>query len=152
MKLETKIPPPVYMLLFGGGMWLMDRHFPVFYWNSLPWTHTGWAIMGVGLLIELAAIGLFLKANTTANPMKPANASHLVHTGLYRYTRNPMYLGIAVVLTGWFVHLGSLSPIIGPPLFIFLITHMQIRPEEQALAKVIGQTYLDYKQKVPRWL
>ncbi len=152
MKLQTRIPPPVYMLLFGTAMWALDKYLPVLYWNIQPWTRIGWGIMGLGFLIELAAISLFLKAKTTANPMKPHNASSLVKTGLYRYTRNPMYLGIAILLTGWSIQLGSLTPLIGPPLFIFIITHMQIRPEERALAQVIGEAYLRYKSEVPRWL
>ena len=83
--------------------------------------------------------------------MKPGAATHLVTTGLYRYSRNPMYMGMLVMLVGWWVWLGSVTPILLLPAFIIILTKMQIEPEEQALEAHFGEQYLAYKRQVSRW-
>ena len=152
MTLKTKIPPPVYMLTFAGIMWLLDRYAPIAHWNTPPWTDIGWGIMVTGFLIDLSSITLFLRRKTSPNPMKPKKASKLVKTGLYRYTRNPMYLGMLILLSGWSIQLGSLSPLVFPPLLLITLTYLQIIPEEIALSEVLGKPYVAYKNSVPRWL
>ncbi len=84
--------------------------------------------------------------------MKPENTSDLVISGLYKVTRNPMYVGLQTILTGYAIWLGSLSPFFVLPLFYFIITEMQIKPEEAILEKKFGQDYLNYKNSVRRWL
>lgn len=84
--------------------------------------------------------------------MKPQNSSQLVTEGLYRYTRNPMYVGMLVMLLGWALYLGSLSPLFILPLFIWVINTQQIFPEEAFLTKKFGESYRIYLQAVPRWL
>ncbi|MEE9302341.1 MAG: isoprenylcysteine carboxylmethyltransferase family protein, partial [Thiotrichaceae bacterium] len=80
------------------------------------------------------------------------NASHLVTSGMYRYTRNPMYVGLAILLTGWAIYLGSASPFLLIPLFVFVLTIQQIKPEEVILEEKFGQEYINYKNSVRRWL
>jgi protein-S-isoprenylcysteine O-methyltransferase Ste14 len=95
---------------------------------------------------------LFLKARTTINPMRIDRASHLVTTGLYRFSRNPMYLGLMVTLSGWAILLGSLGPILPLVLLERLLVAVQIRPEEAALEARFGGLYRDYKTRVGRWI
>ncbi len=105
-----------------------------------------------GLLLVLAGGALFRKYATTFNPLKPGNASTLVTTGVYRYTRNPMYLGFLLILTAWCIYIGNLINILLLPLFIVSITSLNIKPEEQALANKFGQQYAAYASRIRRWL
>ncbi len=150
--LKLKIPPPAYMLLFAGLMWLLDRHLPLLEWIPAPWNKGGLGIIAAALLLDLSSLLLFFKRHTTPNPFTPEKASQLVTSGMYRYTRNPMYVGLLTVLTGWAIYLGSLSPFFLIPLFMGVLTHQQIIPEEKILEEKFGQAYLDYKQSVRRWL
>lgn len=84
--------------------------------------------------------------------MKPESSSKIVTSGLYRFSRNPMYVGLLVVLLGYAIWLGGITPFLMLPLFIFLITTQQIIPEEEILENKFGQEYLDYKMRVRRWL
>ena len=150
--LKLRIPPPVYALLVVGVMWLLHSIFPIYQWIAAPWNKLAYVFIAVGLSLDLLAVGLFWKAKTTINPLRPDNSQHVVESGLYRYTRNPMYLGMLFVLTGISIWFGSVSVVIGLPLFVLLVTTQQIIPEEQTLTKKFGQSYLDYKHRVRRWL
>lgn len=94
----------------------------------------------------------FQRAKTTVNPLHPERATAVVTGGIYRFTRNPMYVGIALVLVGWFVVVGGLSAIAGLPLFAWYITRFQVVPEERALSSKFGAEYADYLQSVRRWV
>ena len=94
----------------------------------------------------------FWRAHTTINPYRPENATTLVTSGVYAWTRNPMYLGLSVLLLGWAINLGTLTPLVLAPLFIPFIRHVQIRPEEHALRARFGEDYARYCQRVNRWL
>lgn len=150
--LETLIPPPVYALLAASLMWLLNAYLPIFSWLPYPWNQLGLVFIVLALLADLWSLFLFLRARTTPNPMKPQNTSQLVISGLYRYTRNPMYLGMLIMLLGWGIYLGSLSPFLILPLFIWVINTQQIFPEEAFLTKKFGASYQAYLQAVPRWL
>jgi protein-S-isoprenylcysteine O-methyltransferase Ste14 len=102
--------------------------------------------------LDLWSLFLFLKKHTTANPMKPQNTSGIVTTGLYKISRNPMYVGLLTILTGYAVWLGSLTPFLMLPVFYALITEMQVKPEEKILEQKFGDEYLNYKNRVKRWL
>jgi protein-S-isoprenylcysteine O-methyltransferase Ste14 len=84
--------------------------------------------------------------------MDPSKASRLVTGGVFRISRNPMYLGLALLLIGWAVWLGSASPWLIPPLFVTIVTLLQIIPEEEALARLFGDQYVEYRRDVLRWL
>ncbi|MGB0845412.1 MAG: methyltransferase family protein [Thiolinea sp.] len=150
--LKTTIPPPIYALSCAGIMWWLDRSMPVAEWLSTPYTRIGLFVIVCGLLIDIWSLGQFFRSKTTPNPLKPENANTLVMKGLYRFTRNPMYLGMLTWLAGWGIYLGSLSPLIMLPVFIWVLTVQQIIPEETVLAEKFGDDYLAYKQKVRRWL
>lgn len=93
---------------------------------------------------------MFRKNRTTIRPFEPP--AHLIAAGPYRMTRNPIYLAMGVILTGWGLWLGSLPALVVPPLFAVIITERFIRPEERDLAAAFGAAYEAYRRKVPRWL
>ena len=108
--------------------------------------------MGVAFFTDLSSLFQFLRYRTTPNPIHPERVSALVTEGAYRYSRNPMYLGLLILLCGWAVYLGSISPLLLLPLFIFTINNMQIRCEEKLLEEKFSMAYRDYKQRVRRWI
>ena len=150
--LKTKVPPPVYMLIMACMMWLLDKFLPLYKWLNSPWNNLGLIIIGIAVLLDICSLLLFFRAKTTPNPMKPSSTSHLVTSGLYRYSRNPMYLGLLVMLIGWGLYQGSLSPLSMLPLFIWLLTKQQIEPEEIILMDKFGLEYKYYQQRVRRWI
>lgn len=150
--LKLKIPPPIYAISMGMLMWLLNQYAPITHWISSPWNMAGLILMVIAFSFDLWSLLLFFRSQTTANPMKPESSSKIVTSGLYQYSRNPMYVGLLIVLLGYAIWLGGLTPFLMLPLFIFLITTQQIIPEEETLEKKFGQEYLDYKARVRRWL
>jgi len=140
------------MLIFGVVMWVLNRNFPLLVIFPKPWNSLGWGVMAIALIAPIAALSQFRRAHTTVNPHKPETATSLVTSGVYAWTRNPMYLGLSVLLLGWTVKLGALSPLVGPLLFILLMQYVQIRPEEDALRIRFGKDYQQYCHRVNRWL
>jgi protein-S-isoprenylcysteine O-methyltransferase Ste14 len=94
----------------------------------------------------------FRRAKTTVNPLKPETSASLVSTGVYSFTRNPMYLGMALVLLAWAAYLASPWALAGPALFALYITRFQIIPEERVLARLFGTSFAEYRKRVRRWL
>jgi protein-S-isoprenylcysteine O-methyltransferase Ste14 len=140
------------MLIFAACMWLLNQYFPLLQLISSPWNRLGFAVMAGAFLLDLSSLFLFIKRHTTANPFSPRKARHLVTTGMYRYTRNPMYVGLTILLTGWGIYLGSLSPFLLIPFFVVVLTVQQIIPEEKVLEELFSEQYLEYKKTVRRWL
>ena len=149
---KLKIPPPVYALTLGILMWLLNQYFPVAHWIHSPWNNIGKVLIAIAVSFDLWSLFLFFRSRTTPNPMKPDNANKLVISGLYKISRNPMYVGLFTILLGYAIRLGSVTPFLLLPLFILLITTQQIIPEEDVLEKKFGKEYLDYKAQVRRWI
>ena len=153
---EHKIPPPVIDLAVGVLMWALARAFPVAQlWPQGAWPFGLGAALGIALaggLIALAGAWQFHRARTTVNPLSPAKASALVTGGVYRITRNPMYLGMGLVLVGWAVWLGNAAALLGLPLFVVLLDTLQIKPEERVLRQRFGEAYARYAARVRRWV
>lgn len=150
--LEHKIPPPVVGVLIGAAMWLAARVSPQINVEAAARIAIALAFAGFGLAIALSGVVAFRQARTTVNPLKPEAASALVVHGVYRYTRNPMYLGFAAALVGWAVYLATPVALLGPALFAWFITCFQIVPEERVLRNIFGQEFADYQSRVRRWL
>jgi protein-S-isoprenylcysteine O-methyltransferase Ste14 len=149
---RLKIPPVVTGLLLGGLMWAAARTAPDFGF-MLPARRIGallLALTGVG--IALLGVISFRRARTTVNPLHPEAASTLVVSGVYRFTRNPMYLGLLLVLLGWAVFLANALAFVFPAIYVPLMNRLQILPEERALAEKFGAGFADYKSQVRRWL
>lgn len=153
MKMRASpVPPPIWTLIFAMAMWGLDRYYPLLSVIPAPWNELGWYVMAIGPVAPIAAFVQFRKAGTTVNPHRPETARALVSSGVYRWTRNPMYLGLLLVLVGWAVALGRLSEMAGPPLFIVLLERVQIRPEELALRRRFGEDYDRFCHQVNRWI
>jgi protein-S-isoprenylcysteine O-methyltransferase Ste14 len=149
--MQTRIPPPFIMFFAAALMWVLHRWLPLVEWPGPPWDRLGGFIVAAGIAVSASAFWRFKRAGTTVNPRDPGKASHLVTDGIFRFSRNPMYLGLLLVLIGWALLLGSASPWLVPPLFAVSITHLQIIPEEQALARLFADEYLEYQRGVARW-
>jgi protein-S-isoprenylcysteine O-methyltransferase Ste14 len=133
-------------------MWLLDSYFPLLHLWDEPWNRLGFVLMAVALFIDGWSLALFFWHRTTPHPLKPENASALVTGGMYQVTRNPMYLGLLLLLSGLAVYMGSLTPIVMLPMFVLVMNNQQIRHEERVLEEKFGEEYRIYKERVRRWL
>ena len=150
--LEHKPPPPIVALFIGAAMWGSARISPQFQVGEGIRVVAAIIFVVFGLAVTLLGAAAFRRAQTTLNPLKPETASALVVNGVYRYTRNPMYVGFALALAGWAIYLSAPLAFFGPVLFVLFITHFQIIPEERVLSKKFGQQFEVYQQRVRRWL
>ncbi|NWF71869.1 MAG: isoprenylcysteine carboxylmethyltransferase family protein [Nitrospirae bacterium] len=150
--LELKIPPLALVLVLAGAMWFAAKAFLALAF-SLPW-RDGLAatVSGFGILVILAGLYEFQKAKTTFNPMTPDATSSVVMSGIYRVSRNPMYLGFLLVLIGWAIWLSHPLPFLFLPVFVAYMNRFQVLPEERVLSAKFGEDYDRYKQTVRRWL
>ncbi len=105
-----------------------------------------------GVALVLIGVREFFKNNTTVNPVNPENTTRLVTSGVYRYSRNPMYVGFALCLLAWAALIGSYISLVGLPVFIWYITKYQIIPEESALESKFSKSFVEYKNRVRRWI
>jgi protein-S-isoprenylcysteine O-methyltransferase Ste14 len=150
--LENKVPPPIVALLIGTVMWAVARLSPLPEGGS-PWRPAiAWAVGGLGFLVVALGMLAFRRAKTTINPVNIGAASSIVTSGVYRYTRNPMYVGLALMLVSWAVHIAVPSMLVGPVVFMLFITRFQIIPEERVLTSKFGGEYRKYQERVRRWL
>ncbi|ASJ75104.1 methyltransferase family protein [Granulosicoccus antarcticus] len=150
--LELKIQPPVLALITAIGMWFLSA-LMAFLSIDLP----GREALSILLLITggvagFAGIFAFRHAHTTVDPRTPSATRVLVTIGIYGLTRNPMYLGILLILVAWLIFLGNLLPIVLLPLFVLYMNRFQIAPEERVLREKFGDEYAEYQNKVRRWL
>lgn len=151
-RLELLIPPPVIMLATGVLMWVASTLFPAL---AFPWLHSaawGAAAALLGLAVSLSGVATFKHARTTVDPRRPAEATTLITSGIYRYSRNPMYLGVMLVLIGWALFLGNLLSALLIVGFVLYINRYQILPEERLLQEKFGGDFTAYKGRVRRWI
>ena len=146
------IPPPIYGLTFFAGMWSLNSLLPQFSFSFIAQKPLATIVIIMGLTIDVIAIISFIKIKTTINPRSPQNTNQLVTAGLYRYSRNPMYLGLLLLLFGAALWLGNPANVFLLLLFLLLITLFQIKPEEKILCEKFGSNYRHYCEKVRRWL
>jgi protein-S-isoprenylcysteine O-methyltransferase Ste14 len=140
------------MLVAAALMWALNRWLPLAHWIAQPWNMLGAIPGAIGVVIAVAAFARFRQAQTTVNPVDLSKTSRLVTDGIFGVSRNPMYLGLSLLLIGWALWLGSTSPWFVPPVFITVITMVQIIPEEQALGRLFADQYVAYRQRVTRWI
>lgn len=111
------------------------------------------AVLGLASVFFLMpAVFSFWKNKTTVNPIKPENATTLVVDGVYKYSRNPMYVGMAAQLLAWAVYLANPFNFLVFALYVYVMTAIQIKPEEHALVKIFGASYREYCEQVRRWV
>jgi protein-S-isoprenylcysteine O-methyltransferase Ste14 len=150
--LELKVPPLAVGALLAALMWIVSRFVPGFKFVFADREFLALTLAIAGAMIIVLGVASFRRAKTTINPMKPELSSSLVISGIYKLTRNPMYLGFLLVLVGWAVFLSNALAFVFVAAFIFYMNRFQIEPEEKALAGKFGQEFLDYKSRVRRWL
>jgi protein-S-isoprenylcysteine O-methyltransferase Ste14 len=150
--LKLKIPPPVVAFFIGVLMWLVARAAPTFAFELPAHRVIAGSVALAGVLTAVMGVVSFRRAGTTVNPMRPEKSSSLVISGIYKLTRNPMYLGLFLGLLGWGLFLSNALGFIFLPVFILYMNHFQIVPEEIALSSAFRQEFVAYKSRVRRWL
>ena len=150
MRLKNRIPPPIVTLTFILLSFWLANYFPKLGFNFQGLLSL--LIILIGLSIVVIGVKTFHKSDTTVNPLNPKEASHLVTDGVFSYTRNPMYLGMLIIVLGVTVYNGVYIGIIILPCFIFYIKKFQIKPEEEAMQEIFADDYTDYFKRVRRWL
>lgn len=152
--LELRVPPAIVWLVCAVLMGLASRLASSLS-ISIPAPLTaGFIVLCVlsGCGLAWLALNAFYQAQTTTHPMHPDQASALVTDGIYRYTRNPMYLGMTLLLLAWALYLANWAALLGVALFMAYITRFQIIPEERALQRIFGEEYEAYRRSVRRWV
>ena len=132
-------------------MWCLSTVSPHF---VPPAFRAAWELVLVVVGVAFTAAGMvaFRRAKTTVNPLEPGAATTLVISGVYRLTRNPMYVGLAFLLAAWAVFLWSPWALLGLPAFVVFISRLQIAPEQRALLALFGRDYAAYVARVRPWL
>jgi len=151
-RLELRVPPVLLGVLFAAGIVLASRHVPLM---RLPFPGrrtVAVTAMLAGTLLALAGVWQFRRLGTSVNPMAPERASRVVSGGLYRWSRNPMYLGMALVLSGLAAWESTLAGYAVTALFCAYLTRFQILPEERALLAAFGPEFAAYMARVRRWI
>ena len=151
-RLALKVPPALLMLIFGGLMWLTDRLLPEVRVLVTGHDVVSALITVLAVACVLSGIISFRLARTTVDPMHPERASSVVSSGIYRWTRNPMYLGFLLLLLAFAVKLSNPVTLVWLPVFVWYMNRFQIIHEEQALQRLFGDQYLHYCQHVRRWI
>ena len=148
--MKKKIPPPIVTLLFGSAIYLMEDFFPLLRIHYAVLFSIGFVVLGLGIFIS--AVLSFKKYQTTVNPLKPETASTLVVDGIFNLSRNPMYLGMLLMLCAIAVQFNPIGSFIFCPLFVAYLTVFQIIPEEQAMLELFEAEFVEYKKTVRRWI
>ena len=148
--MSNKIPPPIVTLFFGLCIYLSRPYFPEF--SSSLLNSMSVISFVVGISVFVAAVGSFKKQKTTVNPISIEKASSLVISGIFKYSRNPMYLGMSFILLGLAFKFNLIGGLLFTSIFMSFITIFQIKPEEVAMEKLFEQQWKDYIKNVRRWL
>jgi len=150
--LELKVPPPIVASVLALLMWLTPALVGLVQMPDLARLLSAIVLACIGLSISIAGMLAFRRARTTVSPINARSASSLVSQGLYRYTRNPMYVGLLLTLLAWAVFLANPVAVLWVVVFVLYITRFQIIPEERVLASLFGAEYEAYKGRVRRWV
>ena len=148
--MSNKIPPPIVTLFFGLCIYFSRPYFPEF--SSSLLNSLSVISFVVGISIFVAAVSSFKKQKTTVNPISIEKASSLVINGIFKYSRNPMYLGMSFILVGLAFKFNLIGGLLFTSIFMSFITIFQIKPEEVAMEKLFEQQWKDYIKNVRRWL
>lgn len=150
MEQQRKIVPPIYFLSALILMAALHLFLPVTRLIAPPFTYLGVLLVVLGLGVAVVAARAFDVVGTPVVPFVKSKV--LVTDGLYRITRNPMYLGMVLVLFGAWVLFGTLSPVVPIPIFALIIDRNFVQGEERFLEEIFGEPYREYRRRVRRWL
>ena len=148
--MKTKIPPPILALIMIVIIYLSSLTVETFTFSYQ--TVLSVLVVAIGLGCAVPSFRLFANNNTTISPFTPSETTALVTSGMYRYSRNPMYLGLVLLTIAATIFFGTWLGIVIIVAFIFLLNFLQIIPEEEALLDIFGEEYVEYKKKVRRWI
>jgi len=149
---HLKVPPVAVAAIAAALMVALSRVTPQLA-NPFPYKNTfALAIFLAGLGIAASGVVSFRGRETTVNPTRPSTASSLVTNGVYRFSRNPMYLGLLLALAALGVYLTNpLVLVSGAAAFVLYMNKFQIEPEEQALLQIFGEAFVEFKKYTRRW-
>lgn len=148
--MNNKVPPPIVTLISGLIIFFSRPLFPEYHSNLINVLSA--IFLFFGLLVFFLAVASFKRYKTTVNPLQPSKATHLVISGIFRFTRNPMYLGMALVLLSLSFKFNLLGGLIVTVFFIMFITKFQIIPEEEAMLSLFQDEFEIYKENTRRWI
>ena len=150
MEKKRKILPVVYLLASLILMALLQLFLPLYQFIQPPLAYAGIIIVFLGIALSAISAGMFVKADTGLLPFEEATV--LVTGGIFRFTRNPMYLGMFLMMFGAAFLMGSIGALIPLLIFVLIIRYNFVAGEERFMEAAFGQQYLDYKSKVRRWI
>ena len=151
--MHLRIPPPIVALIGILLIFLSKDYILILYLHPHLQNTLSILFLIIGFMIIFSATKEFKKSETTVNPMKPKTSTSLVTSGIFKYTRNPMYLGLtSILLASCFYFSSLLGIIVYVPLFILYITVFQIIPEEETMKGLFNDEYFNYCSKVRRWI
>ena len=148
--MNNRIPPPIVTLICGISIYYSKSFFNQF----LNFSNNGISLflLILGLIVFISAVRSFRKQKTTVNPLKPKQASSLVTSGIFRFSRNPMYLGMLIILLSLSCKFNLIGGMIISLFFYIFITKFQIIPEEAAMNELFGNEFIVYSNKTRRWI
>ena len=149
--MKLKIPPALVFLLFGALMFLLDKFLPVGDFDFFGREYLTGALVIGAVVISVLSLFQFYRAKTTVDPRQPSKASALVTDGMYKFSRNPMYLAMLLLLLAFGLKLGNAFNTVTAALFVTYMNRFQIVPEETILTKTFGKAYQQYCSQVRRW-
>jgi protein-S-isoprenylcysteine O-methyltransferase Ste14 len=150
MEQKRRVIPPVYLLLSLLSMTLLHSYVPIAQVIARPYSYAGAVLVVMGIVMAGYSAISFDRAGTPVVPFEPSTA--LVTGGFYRVTRNPMYLGMVLLLIGFAVVLGTLGASLPIPIFVLIIQEWFIKGEERFLEEIFGEQYVSFKKRVRRWI
>ncbi len=150
--LELKVPPVAQVIVTAAAMYGVSKVLPALKFSLAGSTALAVGLAVIGLSSGIMGVTQFKKAQTTPNPQALEKVSSLVTSGIYNYSRNPMYLGLVLMLLAWALYLSHLLAFVLVPVFILYITRFQIQPEERMMSRKFGKSYQAYLSKVRRWI
>ena len=148
--MNNKIPPPIVTLIFGLCIYFSGPYFPEYIFSMANFLSG--LILFVGAVILIVSAASFRKHQTTINPLKPEQATSLVISGVFSFSRNPMYLGMVFILISISVKFNLLGGFLITTMFALFITKFQIIPEEAAMHKLFPKEFASYKENTRRWI
>ena len=146
-----KVQPAIVMLVFVGLMYVLDRFLPVGEFDFFGRKQLMQFLFGLGILVIMISVLQFLVAKTTIDPLNPKKTTHLVTNGIYKFTRNPMYLGMLLFLLAYGLKLGNAFNTLLAAGFVSYMNRFQIKPEEEVLKGMFGREYNIYCKLTRRW-
>lgn len=150
--LELKIPPVVQVLIIAGLMWILAAVVPSLGFTFSASPFVALVLAAAGVVIALLGVLEFRSAGTTVDPRVPQESASLVVSGVYRVSRNPMYLGCLFVLAAWGIFLSNIASFLLLPIFVIYMNRFQIVPEERHMREKFGEAYRRYEATVRRWI